>query len=103
LPDVPLATDFATTDEQRQILKIFTARQVMGRPFFAPPDLPQERAAALRAAFMDTMRDREFLAEAARAKLEITPVSGEKVEALVREVYRTPSEIALKAGAFVGQ
>jgi len=75
----------------------------MGRPFFAPPDLPKERAAALRTAFVDTMRDPEFLAEAARAKLEITPVSGEKVEALVREVYRTPAEIALKAGALVGQ
>jgi tripartite-type tricarboxylate transporter receptor subunit TctC len=103
LPDVPLATDLASTDEQRQILQIFAARQVMGRPFFAPPDLPRERAAALRAAFMDTMRDPEFLAEAGRAKLEITPVAGEKVEALVREVYRTPAEIALKAGALVGQ
>ena len=103
LPDVPLATDLAVNDEQRQILAIFAARQVMGRPFFAPPDLPKERAAALRTAFVDTMRDPEFLAEAARAKLEITPVSGEKVEALVREVYRTPAEIALKAGALVGQ
>jgi len=103
LPDVPLATDLATTDEQRQILQIFAARQVMGRPFFAPPDLPKERAAALRTAFMDTMRDPEFLAEAARARLEITPVSGEKVEELVARVYRTPGEIALKAGALVGQ
>jgi hypothetical protein len=103
LPHVPLATDLATSDEQRQILQIFAARQVMGRPFFAPPDLPRERAQALRTAFMDTMRDPEFLAEAARAKLEITPVPGEKVEQLVREVYRTPPEIAAKAGALVGQ
>jgi tripartite-type tricarboxylate transporter receptor subunit TctC len=101
LPDVPLVTDLATTEEQRQILQIFAARQVMGRPFFAPPDLPRERATALRAAFMDTMRDPEFLAEAARAKLEITPVSGENVQELVARVYRTPPEIALKAGALV--
>jgi hypothetical protein len=103
LPHVPLATELASSEEQRQILHIFAARQVMGRPFFAPPDLPSERAAALRTAFMDTMRDPEFLAEAARAKLEIAPVSGERVEALVREVYGTPAEIALKAGALVGQ
>ena len=103
LPDVPLATDLAGDDEQRQILHIFAARQVMGRPFFAPPDLPKERAAVLRTAFMATMRDPEFLTEAARAKLEITPVAGEKVEELVRQVYRTPAEIALKAGALVGQ
>jgi tripartite-type tricarboxylate transporter receptor subunit TctC len=103
LPDVPLATDLAADAEQRQILEIFAARQVMGRPFFAPPDLPRERAAALRSAFMATLRDPEFLGEAAKAKLEITPVAGEKVEELVRQVYRTPAEIAVKAGALVGQ
>jgi tripartite-type tricarboxylate transporter receptor subunit TctC len=103
LPDVPLVADLATSEEQRQILQIFAARQVMGRPFFAPPDLPRERAAALRTAFIETMKDPEFLADAARAKLEITPVSGERVEQLVRQVYRTPREIALRAGALVGQ
>jgi hypothetical protein len=56
-------------------------------------------AQALRTALMDTMRDPEFLAEAARAKLEITLVSDEKVEELVARLYRTRSEIAAKAGA----
>src|SRR5947209_9856862 len=53
LSDVPLVTDLAKTDEQRQILKLIFARQVMGRPFLAPPGVPEDRLAALRKAFMD--------------------------------------------------
>jgi hypothetical protein len=99
LPDVPLVMDLAKTDEQRTILKLIFGRQVMGRPFAAPPNVPKERVELLRKAFMDTMADKDFLAEAEKAKFEITPVSGEKIEALVAEVYRnTTPELAHKAG-----
>jgi tripartite-type tricarboxylate transporter receptor subunit TctC len=99
LPDVPLVMDLAKTDEQRTILKLIFGRQVMGRPFAAPPGVPKERVELLRKAFMDTMADKDFLAEAEKAKFEITPVSGEKIEALVAEVYRnTTPELAHKAG-----
>ena len=64
LPGVPLVTDFAKTDEQRQILKMVFARQVMGRPYLAPPNLPPDRLATLRQAFMDTMHDKDFVDEA---------------------------------------
>ena len=101
LPDVPLVTDYAKTDEQRQILKLIFARGVMGRPYAAPPEMPADRLAAMRAAFMETMKDKEFLAEAAKAKLEITPVDGAKVESLVKEIYRTPPAIAEKAAQFL--
>ncbi len=103
LPNVPLIMDLAKTDEQRQMLRIFAARQVMGRPFLAPPDLPKERADALRAAFIATLQDKEFLAEADKAQLEITPVSGERVQALVDEVYAMPPELIKKAAEFVVQ
>ena len=66
LPDVPLVMDFAKTDEQKQIFRLIFARQVMGRPFLAPPGVPKDRADALRKAFMDTMKDPEFLADAAQ-------------------------------------
>ena len=100
LPNVPLVMDLAETDEQRTILKLIFGRQVMGRPFAAPPGVREDRVDALRDAFMETMADKEFLAEAEKAKLEITPVSGERIESLVREVYRTTTaELAAKAGA----
>jgi tripartite-type tricarboxylate transporter receptor subunit TctC len=101
LPDVPLIMDLAKTDEQRQIFKMIFARQTMGRPYAAPPGLPADRLAALRKGFMDTMTNKEFLDEAEQNKFEINPVNGEQLEALVKEVYRTPPEVAKKAAAMV--
>ncbi len=101
LPDVPLVIDLAKTDEQRKILELIFARQVMGRPFLAPPGLPPERAAALRKAFLDTMTDNEFLADANKAKMEITPVPGEEIEKLVTRVYATPKALAGEAAAMI--
>jgi tripartite-type tricarboxylate transporter receptor subunit TctC len=94
LPTAPLIMDFAKTDEQRQMFKLVFARQPMGRPFLAPPGVPAERTATLRKAFMDTMKDPGFLAEAEKMKLEINPVSGDAVQAIVQDVYQTPKSIA---------
>ena len=99
LPQVPLIMDFIKSEEQRSILRLVFARQVMGRPFLAPPGIPAERLAALRKAFDATLKDGEFLAEAQKLKLEITPVGGEAVQQLVAEIYRTPPEILKKAAA----
>lgn len=103
LPDVPLVIDLAKNDEQRRILELIFARQVMGRPFLAPPGIPHERAEVLRKAFMDTMRDPEFLATAEKTQMEITPVSGEKVEKLVTDLYATPQHITQKAAALLAR
>jgi len=103
LPDVPLIMDFAKSEDQQQIFKLIFARQVMGRPYLAPPGVPADRAAALRQAFMDTLKDPEFLAEAEKSQLEITPVPGEEVEKLVKDLYQTPKAIAAKAAEFIRQ
>ena len=101
LPNVPLISDLATSEEQKQIIKLIFARQVMGRPFLAPPGVPADRAETLRRAFMDTMSDRDFLADAESSHFEITPVSGERVQMLVDDIYGTPSEIGRKAAAIL--
>ena len=101
LPDVPLIMDLAKTNEQRQIFKMIFARQTMGRPYLAPPGVPPDRLAALRQGFMDTMTNKEFLADAEANKFEINPVSGADLEALVKDVYRTPPEVVKKAAAMV--
>jgi tripartite-type tricarboxylate transporter receptor subunit TctC len=101
LPNVPLVMDFAKTDEQRQVFRLIFARQVMGRPFLAPPGVPKDRAEALRAAFDNTMKDPEFLADAEKMQLEITPVSGEEIEKLVKELYQTPTALAARAAEFI--
>src|ERR1700736_6098071 len=101
LPDVPLVMDFAKTEDQQQMFKLIFARQVMGRPYLAPPDVPKDRAEALRKAFMDTMKDNEFLADAEKSQLEINPVDGAEVEKLVKELYQTPKPLADKAAQFI--
>jgi tripartite-type tricarboxylate transporter receptor subunit TctC len=101
IPAVPLIVDLAKNDEQRQILKLIFARQVMGRPFLAPPDIPRDRAEVLRKAFMDTMKDKDFLADTERSQMEITPVPGDELEKLVREIYSTPPAVAQQASAIL--
>ena len=98
LPNVPLVVDLARNDEERQILRLVFGRQVMGRPYVAPAGVPKDRADALRKAFMATMQDKEFLADVAKARFEITAVSGEQLESMVLDIYRTtPPAVAEKA------
>ncbi|MEA2937067.1 MAG: hypothetical protein QOC56_571 [Alphaproteobacteria bacterium] len=92
LPHVPLISDYAN-DRQKQILKLVLSRQTMGRPFAAPPGVPEDRKQALRKAFDDTLKDAAFLEEANKLKLDVNPVSGDAVDKLVAELYRTPKDI----------
>jgi tripartite-type tricarboxylate transporter receptor subunit TctC len=101
LPDVPVVTDYAQTQTQRQILKLVLSRQNMARPFAAPPGVPADRAAALRKAFDQTMADREFIDEARARGLEINPVTGAEIDRLLAEVYQTPPDVVAKAKAAV--
>ena len=101
LPDVPLIMDLAKTDEQRQMFRLIFARQVMGRPFQSTPGVPADRLHVLQTAFMDTMKDPAFLAEADKQKFEITPVPGPAIEKLVTEILRMPPELAERAGSLL--
>jgi tripartite-type tricarboxylate transporter receptor subunit TctC len=97
LPQVPLVIDLAGNEEDRSILRLIFARQVMAWPFLGPPGTPADRLQALRGAFTQTMQDKDFLVEADKAGLEIAAVNGEDIEALVRQTYATPTAIARRA------
>ena len=90
LPDVPLVIDLAKTPADRQALTLVFARQEMGRPFAAPPELSAERANQLRRAFDATMTDGDFLADAKKGQLPILPLDGETMQRMVGELYATP-------------
>ncbi len=96
LPDVPLIMDLARTPLEKGVFQLVFARQVMGRPFLAPPGVPADRVAAMRKAFMDTMKDKDFLSEAEKGKLEINPVPGETVQKVVVDAYAMPPEVIKK-------
>jgi hypothetical protein len=95
--EVPLIGDLAANDEQRQILRLHLAGQSFGRPFFTSPGLPEERKAALHAAFDATVRDADFIAETNKVKLEVSPTSGAEIDRLLAEVYATPRDVVEKA------
>jgi tripartite-type tricarboxylate transporter receptor subunit TctC len=96
LPSVPLITDLAKTNEQRQILKVVFGPQEFAWPFMAPPELPPDRKQILRAAFDATLTDPEFLEDARKMALEVNPVSGRAIEALIDELYGTPEDVVAK-------
>jgi hypothetical protein len=96
LPNAPLIMDLAKTDEDRAIFKLIFARQVMAWPYVLPPSVPGERVAAFRKAFVETMKDKEFLADAAKRRFDINPVSGEAIQRLVAEIYATPAAVVRK-------
>lgn len=94
LPDVPLALDFVKNDDDRKVMELFLAQKAVARPLVAPPDLPASRVAALRGALMAMAKDKEFIADAAKTKLEIDITSGETVDALVKRIVATPQALA---------
>ena len=94
---VPLAIDFAKTADDRRVMDLIFSQLIFGRPFVMPPGVPGERVAALRAAFMAALQDKETLAEAARMKLDLDALSGEEVQAEVARVFATPHHIVVRA------
>jgi tripartite-type tricarboxylate transporter receptor subunit TctC len=94
---VPLTADFAKTAEDRQVLELIYAQQQFGRPFLMPPGAPPERIVALRQAFMDALQDHDLLAEADHMKLDIDPLSGQDLQALIGRIYATPKAIIERA------
>jgi tripartite-type tricarboxylate transporter receptor subunit TctC len=92
LDDVPLFLDRAQNETERAALRLMLARLEYGRPFFLPPNVPAARVEALRRAFDATMKDPAYLAETDKLKIEVDPLSGEEVAALVEQVSRTPAD-----------
>ncbi len=99
LADVPAMLELAANEPDRQALAMLFARAEYGRPYFLPPDVPAERVTALRRAFDATMKDPAFVADAARLQLDIDPMTGEEVQALVAQLARTPPAIVTRVRA----
>ena len=93
---VPLASAFARTDEERAIMELYFSHTTFGRPYVVAPEVPKERVAALRTAFMATMKDPEFVAEAGKAGMDIDAVDGDEVQRLIAKMYSAPPELIAK-------
>jgi tripartite-type tricarboxylate transporter receptor subunit TctC len=93
-PDIPTAIEIMPTAEGKQLFEIAFAEQVMGRPFVLPPGVPADRVKVLRDAFDAALKDPELLADAKSQKMEIDPVTGAAINALLDRVYAAPPELA---------
>ncbi len=103
LQDVPLALDLIDDPQKKQILYITFAPQQIGRPFAAPPGIPADRKAALRKAFDDTLKDPALVAEAAREKMDLAPMTGAEVDELVDKLYAIPPDVIAKASKAIAE
>jgi tripartite-type tricarboxylate transporter receptor subunit TctC len=99
MAEVPMFLDQAKSDADKAALQLMLARLEYGRPFFLPPSVPPARLEALRRAFDATMKDPAYLAEAEKLKIEVEPLSGEQVAALVEQVSRTPADTVARVRA----
>jgi hypothetical protein len=94
LGNVPNALDFVKSAADRKVLELHFTQKTAARPIIAPPEVPADRVALLRAAFDALGKDQEFLADAEKSKQEIALVPGEEVDKVVQLIVNTPPEIA---------
>jgi len=93
---IPLAVDFATSPENLAIMKLVYFSETFGRPYVMAPEVPADRVAALRKAFMAAMKDDELLSEAKRSRLAIDPISGGELQDLAAKIFSTPRDLVEK-------
>jgi tripartite-type tricarboxylate transporter receptor subunit TctC len=103
-PDVPTARELATTPAGRALIE-FTEMPLltMARPFAAPPGVPEDRAQVLRTAFLAAHNDRQFLDEAARVGVYISPVSAEEMVASIEQMSRASPDLIEQTRKLLGK
>lgn len=98
---VPIMWKFVKNEKDREAAELIVSQQVFGRPYIAPPGTPAETVSILRDAMSKTFADAEYRAAAEKARIDVNPVSGEKVQALVDRIYKAPPEVAERARAII--
>lgn len=97
LPKVPLAINFAKTEDARQLIETgVTVPAITNRPYVLPPGTPKDRVQILRKAFMETMSDPEFMADAKKSKLDLDPIGGEEVQKMIAGIFKLPPALVAR-------
>jgi hypothetical protein len=98
-----LMNEYKTAESERRLLPLVFAASDFGRPIVAPPGVPPERVKILREAFLKTMNDPDLLAEAKRKNFDITPSTGEELEALAKHVMAQTPEVVARVKTLMEQ
>jgi tripartite-type tricarboxylate transporter receptor subunit TctC len=102
-PGVPYSVAIAPNDHDRAVIKLLVASGKLGRPFIAAGAVPAERLQILRQAFNDTMKDPQFLADAEKLRMPVSPKNADEGAAIVNEIYATPEDIVQAARKVAGE
>jgi tripartite-type tricarboxylate transporter receptor subunit TctC len=97
LANVPRMVDLARNDDERKLLELFASPSMIGRSVLAPPGVSTERVAELRRAFMAMTQDPTFLSDLKKARLELSPLSGEQLQAAVAGMGEVPEWLIERA------
>jgi tripartite-type tricarboxylate transporter receptor subunit TctC len=100
---VPDMWRFVTNPTDKAAAELVVSQQIFGRPFVAPPGIPDVALKTLREAFDKTMVDPEFIAEAEKSRIDINPTSGQKVQELVTRIFASPPETVARAKRIITQ
>jgi tripartite-type tricarboxylate transporter receptor subunit TctC len=92
-PDVPTAEELAKTDRARALIELAELPYTLSRPFVAPPGLPDDRAKALQSAFLDMQKDPDYLAQAAKLKIDVSPIGGADSLALIERLSQASPDL----------
>ena len=93
---VPFALDFVKNDADRAVMQLYLTQKTVARPMLAPPGVPADRIAALRTAFAALATDQQFLADGAKAKLDVAPVTGPEVDKVIGLITSASAETAAR-------
>jgi hypothetical protein len=92
-PHAPTARELATNDRARALIEIAEMPYLLSRPFVAPPGIPADRAKALEAAFLAANADPEYLSEAKRMHLDVSPIDGAAVLSILNRIAQSPADV----------
>ncbi len=100
--DVPFALDFVKTEADRRVMELYLTQKTVARPMIAPPGVPADRVAALRTGFAALAQDKDFLADAQKAKLDVALVTADEVDKVIALITAASPETAERLGQAIG-
>jgi tripartite-type tricarboxylate transporter receptor subunit TctC len=103
LKDVPTLIELVSSERDKSLMAFLSAETAVARALVAPPDIPADRLNALRRAFDKTIRDPQFLAEAAKTKMDIQPMTGEEATPIAHAIVNTSPEVIAHARKVLGK
>jgi tripartite-type tricarboxylate transporter receptor subunit TctC len=103
IPNVPMAQAYARDDRERKILEAVFSTTAIGRTYALPPGTPMEQVNIVRTAFMKATKDPEIVAQAAKMKLEIDPMSGEDLQKYITNMAKLPDDMKKEVITSLGE